>query len=68
MLTFALPTEKHFFSSFILDIIKCLCLSNQGKLEKTKPPKVLLMQGYLSKVKLDNHLHCFNSIKKEMYS
>jgi len=48
MLTFVLPTEKrlgHFFK----------LLGNQGELERTETNKYfLLMQGYLSKVKLQS--------------
>jgi len=56
MLTVVLLTEKHLAVSFWTF---SKYLSNQGALEKKKLPEFLLMQGYLSKLKLSNSLFCF---------
>jgi len=51
MLTFVLPTEERLVVHFGRFFFKFL--GNQGELERTETAKKFLMQGYLSKVKLD---------------
>jgi len=59
MLIFVLPTKKRLVVLF-WTFFKFL--GNQGELEKNRNHrKVLLMQGYLSEVKLANPFFCFKS-------
>jgi len=58
-----LPTKKRSYSSFIFDIFSNISVTTVNK-KKPNPPKILLMHGYLSKLKLDNFLFCFKRKNK----